>query len=415
MAATLGSSDAPGQGLFTYSGHGSRQGNGLLLCPADLQSDFENAVGFQTLSQILDQHAPESSVTAFLDTCHSARILGGLRRLQRLGKRSLVHAGVDIDGFPLKRFRDQDVVLAACRAMEMSYEYPMQARFNGAFTWAASTLLSRQGMGVSAESGARFFRISYGDFIQQSQELLAMLDFEQRPVYEGPESMKTMLMFSTDAADATDGANDEQAHGSDRELSPEDLEGPLGVAAYQILNLHTQQPIGYVIVVGDSPYNFNGYTLQPEHEYWWWETQPFPTDGWFLTPSLMSKVPSFNPNQSYQYMNQQFTGSPQEATVNKTPDTWWEIAISDVNGLSPQCGWLCMDPGNYHATWYDYVDQNSNPYFTMANGQYLRFYHAVGGPSSSTDRHVGDHQPTDPNQYVLVDVRIISSSPLSIP
>jgi hypothetical protein len=59
-------------GLMTYSGHGSRLGNELDLCPSDVGPNLENAIDFSELRRIL-QGEPAEHLTIVLDCCFAEK------------------------------------------------------------------------------------------------------------------------------------------------------------------------------------------------------------------------------------------------------------------------------------------------------------------------------------------------------
>ena len=216
--------------VFHYSGHGSqvrdRDGDELddgldeIICPYDL--DWDHPFTDDDLRECLQDLQPGVNLTVVLDCCHSGT---GLREAapgaalpsrwkyleapvdirHRVGpcitdlgpgrRLSMTRARVDL---PLRRFGRSAaeagaILLAGCQADQMSADAWIEGDYHGAFTYFL----------CAAMEEARC-RITYGDLLQRTRQLLASNRYDQLPDLEGPSRAAALLAFCpvTEAATA---------------------------------------------------------------------------------------------------------------------------------------------------------------------------------------------------------------------
>lgn len=198
--------------VFHYSGHGSqvrdRHGDELddgldeIICPYDL--DWEAPFTDDELCRCLGGLKPGVHLTVLLDCCHSGT---GLRELVPVpvlpSRRKCLDAPPDIvhrtgpviedlgparrltmtrsrAALPLRRFGRRvaeagAVLVAACRADQVSADAWIDGDYHGAFTYYVCTAVEEA-----------HNRVCYADLLARTRLLLASNRFDQVPQLEGP-------------------------------------------------------------------------------------------------------------------------------------------------------------------------------------------------------------------------------------
>ncbi len=198
--------------VFHYSGHGSqvrdRHGDELddgldeIICPYDL--DWDAPFTDDELCRCLDGLKPGVHLTVLLDCCHSGTGLRELGATVTLPfRRKCLEAPPDIvhrtgpaiedlgparrltmakprTALPLKRFGRRvaehgAVLVAACRADQVSADAWIDGDYHGAFTYYLCTAIEEA-----------HNRVCYADLLARTRLLLASNRFGQVPQLEGP-------------------------------------------------------------------------------------------------------------------------------------------------------------------------------------------------------------------------------------
>jgi hypothetical protein len=207
--------------VFHYSGHGSqvrdRHGDELddgldeIICPYDL--DWDNPFTDDDMREIVGTLAAGANLTVILDCCHSGT---GLRAtawpgtpirsksivpppdiLHRTQPRIEDHGEnrrltmtesrreLELRRFGAKAAEKGAILMAACRANQVSADAWIDGDFRGAFTyflWKAAT-----------DAG---FTLSYSDLIRRARHELRYAGYEQVPQLEGPAALLSHPAFA---------------------------------------------------------------------------------------------------------------------------------------------------------------------------------------------------------------------------
>jgi hypothetical protein len=221
--------DRGARGIVTFCGHGDTDARGLLLCPSDVERGLSMAIPFNDVAARLDDRRPGTDITLFLDACHAA---AGAVGSSDVRTRSL-RGGASVGDAERRLKRAEDVVLAASGPDEPSYEYLLHGAWQGAFTWAVTSLLDRWGVSPNGS----YFGLSYRELMQRARHVLANLAVEQRPVYAGPAEEAHNLVLGGRAAEPK---AEKPQEGVMREVPP-------GMQGY-ILKNQSGTSIGYIDV-----------------------------------------------------------------------------------------------------------------------------------------------------------------------
>jgi hypothetical protein len=144
-----------------------------------------------------------------------------------------LRGGASVDEADRRLVRPEDVVLAASGPDEPSYEYLLHGAWQGAFTWAVTSLMDRWGVSPNGP----YFGLTYRELMQRARRVLASFAVEQRPVYAGPAEEAHNLVLGGRAA--TPKAEAPQ-QGAVREI-------PTGVSGY-VIEGSGGTPIGQIEV-----------------------------------------------------------------------------------------------------------------------------------------------------------------------
>lgn len=174
LTATEGS-----RGVVLFCGHGDSDARGPLLCPSDTTQAMTQALSFEEVAARLDKRGQKTDVSFFLDACHAAPGADGGAGVRRRVLRD--HAAGPARPRALRR--NDDVVLAGSGSDEPSYEYELHGTWNGAFTWAVTSLLDRWGRSPNGEA----FALTWGNLLRRTREILQDLAVDQRPEFSGPK------------------------------------------------------------------------------------------------------------------------------------------------------------------------------------------------------------------------------------
>ncbi len=207
--------------VFHYSGHGSqvrdRHGDELddgldeIICPYDL--NWDDPLTDDDIHAILAPLAPGANLTVILDCCHSGTALRALdwrgapiRAKTILPPADILHRTqpriedcgenrrftmtdnrreLTLRRFGMKAAESGAILLAACRARQVSADAWIDGDFHGAFTyflWKAAT-----------DAG---FGLSYGDLIQRTRHELRFAGYDQVPQLEGPADLLAQPAFA---------------------------------------------------------------------------------------------------------------------------------------------------------------------------------------------------------------------------
>jgi hypothetical protein len=175
-----------GRGVVAFSGHGDADARGPLLCPADVTVGLEAALPFDEVTARLERRAPGAAVTSPVDACAAGR--GPGVRALRGGSAPA----------PWRLRRDEDVLLAAAAAGAPSHEHELHGRWQGAFTWAVTSLLDRWGV----SDGGPWFGLSHGLLLRRARTLLGGLAVDQTPQYAGRPAGRRAFVLGRRAARA---------------------------------------------------------------------------------------------------------------------------------------------------------------------------------------------------------------------
>ncbi len=205
--------DRGARGIVTFCGHGDTDPRGLLLCPSDVERGLSMAIPFGDVAARLDDRRPGTDITLFLDACHAA---AGAMGRSDVRARSLRGAG-NVSHVERRLMRPEDVVLAASGPDEPSYEYLLHGAWQGAFTWAVTSLMDRWGVSPNGP----YFGLTYRELMQRARRVLSNLAVEQRPIYAGPAEEAQNLVLGGRAAEPK---AERPEQGMVREVPP-DMEG----------------------------------------------------------------------------------------------------------------------------------------------------------------------------------------------
>jgi len=208
--------------VFHYSGHGAqvrdRHGDELddgldeIICPYDL--DWDDPFTDDDLYECVKGLTPGVNLTVVLDCCHAGTGLregaapGRLRARfkclvappdirhrtgpvvedQGPGRRltmTPVPAALPLRQFGRKAAGAGATLLAACRAEQVSADAWIAGDFHGAFTYF-----------LCAAAEAAQFRVSYGDLIERTRQLLRAHRYDQVPQLEGPRQIGVQPVFA---------------------------------------------------------------------------------------------------------------------------------------------------------------------------------------------------------------------------
>lgn len=184
---------------LTWSGHGTRTGDGQVMCPADVYADgqtLENGLLVSRVRALLDQRHPETRITAFVDTCHTETGFGTpaparARALHWPGAAATPKLAAGAT--PHRAFGD--LVVTSSEVGAVSYEMPVIGGMRGAFSWAASNLIHRYGLDQAA--GGATSGLSFDELAQRCGQILAGMAVEQTPRYVGDPQAASLRVFST--------------------------------------------------------------------------------------------------------------------------------------------------------------------------------------------------------------------------
>ncbi|MCB9760359.1 MAG: caspase family protein [Alphaproteobacteria bacterium] len=145
-------------GFIAFCGHGDFvTAEGLALCPTDVReldsdADPEDVVLFSELRDLLDQHAPDMGVTAFIDASFAGPVLttvaGGAANGRSLTGRKLP------EGLDATLLRAGDKVFTAVDPAEVAYELPTRYGWHGPLSLAVLELLDLYGADLRGGDGS---------------------------------------------------------------------------------------------------------------------------------------------------------------------------------------------------------------------------------------------------------------------
>lgn len=370
LAQRLGGGNG-GQGLLSYSGHGTAGATGPALCPSDVAgADLKGAIALSDLSARLDRHAPHTNLTVVLDTCHAE----GAAHAAAAGRRRGLGRALPATG---ARLRPRDLVLAGCALHESSAEGEIGGRPMGWFTWAMTSLMSR--WGLLQDSDGAYVPIGYAEAAQRAAAMLAALDLRQTPVFEGPAQRAELPLFhplTRGARSAVKGAATETL----REIDPGSAGG---IRTYDITGVTGSGALGWLVVVGNQSHSHNGHVWQANSEYWKWNEAAFPATGFGLRLASSDGVPKgAAPGQATRYASLPFAPSP--AGLVTVQGLRFNVGLVNGAAVSTQ-GWLQANGSTL--TWWSAATANTPPWFATAttNSTLLRFSTTLGaGPSPNT-------------------------------
>lgn len=359
LAEVIGG-EGVGQGMMAYSGHGSQADGALVLCPSDTVPDLSNTIPYADIAAALSEHAPETSVTFFLDTCHAAppRRLRDL--LRAMGRRSLVSHGTAVADLP-RALRPTDTILAACRAQEISQEGFIQNGPHGAFTWAVTAALSRAGVLTDAETGFSYFNISTQALRDRVHGLLYSIGYTQRPTLRTPPALATLPLLHPRTPDAPSATPSESGRSNDKEILPEenDSGNPMGFALYRVDYL-SGAPSTYMLATNSNDISFQGKTFRKNREYWFWPDKLWPQESFSITMILSEDLPAgvilepsaalcqaSQPDYPYGSKFPPISTAHGISVINQP--TWWSIRFDQT---TPPIAWL--NTVGSTSSWYEY-------------------------------------------------------------
>lgn len=359
-----------GQGLLSYSGHGTAGEAGAALCPSDVSGpDLTGAIALSDLSARLDRHAPHTNLTVVLDTCHAA----GATHAAATGRRRGLGRALPATG---ARLRPRDLVLAGCALHESSAEGEIGGRPMGWFTWAMTSLMSRWGLLQDADGS--YVPIGYTEATQRAAAMLAALDLHQTPVFEGPARLEGLPLFHPLTRGAQ-GAGKGPAAELLREIDPGSAGG---IRTYDITGVTGSGTLGWLVVVGNQSFSQNGQVWQANSEYWKWSGPAFPASGFGLRLVGDGVPKGAAPGQATRYASMPFATSP--AGVVTVQGLRFNVGLVNGNAVATQ-GWL--QANGTALTWWSAATANTPPWFATAttNSTLLRFSTTLGaGPNPST-------------------------------
>ncbi len=206
----LASDMIPGDTLvFHYSGHGSqvrdRDGDELkdhldeIICPYDL--NWDDPITDDELGKVFAEIPQDVSVTVLLDSCHSGTGLKVIEAVPRRSKflvpppdifhragpqivneginRSVTMCGIatklELQPFGKSLTKQRAVLVAGCRADQLSSDAWIDGDYHGAFTYCFWASVETSG-----------WTTTYKDAVKKTAELLRSNNYSQVPQLEGP-------------------------------------------------------------------------------------------------------------------------------------------------------------------------------------------------------------------------------------
>ena len=207
--------------VFHYSGHGSqvrdRHGDELddgldeIICPYDL--DWDRPFTDDDMHAIISPLAPHANLTVILDCCHAGTGLrdaawrgapiraksippppdilhrsqpriedrGENRRLTMTGS----HRELALRRFGTKAAEMGAILMAGCRANQVSADAWIEGDFHGAFTYFLWKTVTESG-----------FALPYSDLIRRARHELRDAGYDQIPQLEGPAELLGQPAFA---------------------------------------------------------------------------------------------------------------------------------------------------------------------------------------------------------------------------
>lgn len=190
--------------VLTWSGHGTRTAEGLVLCPSDIRADGDTLINGLTVSAVgalLDARAPATRLTAFVDTCHDDTGFDALgtargRGLPWAGAAKAKAGGAASGGHRIFG----DLVVTSSQPGTVSYDMPVLGGVRGAFSWAASNVIRRYGLveGVEGKTSG----LTFEALAETCGRILQGMVVHQTPRFVGDPEAGHQRVFSAYGDDA---------------------------------------------------------------------------------------------------------------------------------------------------------------------------------------------------------------------
>ncbi len=179
-------------GLMTYSGHGSRLGSALDLCPSDVGPNLENAIDFSELRSIL-RGEPAEHLTIVLDCCFAEKDFDRQGGPFKLAYLPVSRSGEASAASPAEDAPLAARVFSATRRDQNGYQSKFGGRWHGAFTWAFTVALDQ--WKIVKEAHFKRSTVSHGELLRRTRLLLDALDFPQEPMLASEERIAEVPLF----------------------------------------------------------------------------------------------------------------------------------------------------------------------------------------------------------------------------
>jgi hypothetical protein len=179
-------------GLMTYSGHGSRLGSELDLCPSDVGPNLENAIDFSELRSIL-RGEPAEHLTTVLDCCFAEKDFDRQGDPFKLAYLPVSRSGAVSPASPAEDALLAARVFSATRQDQNGYQSKFGGRWHGAFTWAFTVALDQ--WKIVEEEHFKRSTVSHGELLRRTRLLLDALDFPQEPTLADEEWLAKLPLF----------------------------------------------------------------------------------------------------------------------------------------------------------------------------------------------------------------------------
>lgn len=256
------SCEEPAAGLASFSGHGLMS-PGLALAPADFDGSQESLVLVADVRRGFGDGKAARALTVLLDCCHAQGNAEGTKsiaaRLAALAK-----------GLPGGAIPER--VLAACETGQVSVASRFGGQMQGAFTWAATSVLGQ--WKTKVEERVARVDVSYGELRERIGALLGALSFEQAPVLAGPVGVaKLPFLYPGRRGALGETTEDPNAERPDRQLEPSKV-----TISAVYTDGQENGSFGEIYATGSNQITLRGKAARTNTEYWYLQCEPLETN-----------------------------------------------------------------------------------------------------------------------------------------